>query len=145
MSVYRNQVNSVTMYHSDDYREDMPGISVKAHSFPHVSFFERLGLDEDTAGRVAEKTFEECCEYFWHEADKICLEIYGPVPTVRRCGRSGGWLCVYGLPEVLSWRKIWRGRWYEFEKRIHELFVEVNSEEFVKRIAMEWMEVQDED
>lgn len=128
------------MYHCEDRHLDMPGISVKSYNFPRTWFFESLGLDEGTAGPVCEKVFEECSAYFWLEADKICQDIYGPSANVMQAGRSGGWLCVDGLPEVTSWRKIWRGKWYDFEKRIHELFVEVNSEEYVKQIAMEYVE-----
>ena len=140
MGRYRNLVNEVTMYHCEDRHLDMPGISVKSHSFPRTWFFESLGLDEDTAGPVGEKVWEECVAYFWMQADNICRDIYGDRATVLQCGRSGGWLCVDGLPEVISWRKIWRGRWFEFEKKIHELFVEVNSKEFVKAMAVEYME-----
>lgn len=140
MGRYRNLVNEVTMYRCEDRRLDMPGISVKSYNFPRTSFFESLGLNEDTAGPVGESVWEVCCVIFWSRAQSIAEDIYGDRATVLQCGRSGGWLCVDGLPEVISWRKIWRGKWFEFEKKIDELFVEVNSEEYVKQIAMEYVE-----
>lgn len=130
-------------YHGKVY----PCVNVKAYHFPLPGLVEsEFGCDERTAERALEYAFECACETFWECVGDDVANFLPRAKGHHQDGRSGGWLCVEGLPPVEEWDAIAVSAWGRFERAVKETIAELTSDETTLSMirANEWFKPRSE-
>jgi hypothetical protein len=103
----------------DTHGQELPCINVKVHQYgiyaPEVA--EYFGCSEAVAEKAIEYCYESAQQQFWDEMPELAREIFGRC-EVHSHGRSGGYLCVHGLPPMESWDAIMVGKWCKFANMV---------------------------
>lgn len=144
--------------HDDGARDEdhrfRPGGPYHVHEFgDDAGFWEWLHSIEDEYDHEAfdwaeEFAREECWEQAQDDADQNWEHLpfrFGdnrathPV-KVWQFGRSGGWLCVEGLPDVDEWDAIAVARWAKFEKWMRSLAFDEYPYKFIWHLHANYYE-----
>lgn len=118
-------------FHSDGFgRERLPAANVKVRRSIHdVKFPVDDAPDELTLEMIESKLSEDYLnELFWHVCssewewlEDYAKEIFeGWSIEVEAQGRSGGWACVKGLPDIEEWDAVLLAKWRKFERAAKE-------------------------
>lgn len=97
--------NSTTVQFRSYDGQTMPCVNVKSYTvgWDADAIMEETGCNQETAEKVSDWIWDSSCESFWEcwQGDAETGPEYFPGRQVSiEChGRSGGWLCVKGLPE----------------------------------------------
>jgi hypothetical protein len=125
-----------------DRGSEYPSINVKHYgSFDSDKVVDKLKCSEEQAEKALQFAWESACSAFWEDVEGYAIEVWGSGRVkVYGLGRSGGHLCVYGLPSVESWDAVELGRWAKFEKMVKaELKNRTDPEAIMEDIEMnEW-------
>lgn len=151
MSRYRK---SDVQKHADNWaRGGNPAVNVKVYKsvtdeVMRQAYADVIGDDQGAACNLAwaetvlgpDDTwlFQNACERGFEDARELAAEIF-PVPVqVYSEGRQGGWLVVFGLPDVEEWDAIALNRWARFEKACRALADDVPYQMACSLILNEW-------
>lgn len=92
-------------------------VNVKARHYPSAwKVSDHFGIPEDDAEELLETVFESSREYFWEQVQDVANEIFPCDTKVYSAGRSGGWVVVWGLPDISYWDAIDLAKWRKFER-----------------------------
>jgi hypothetical protein len=113
-------------YHDTCRRSDVhcPHANVKVYRtfqdvrFPLEDAPEELTLEwiEQNVPEDDDSLFWRTCEAEWEMLQQDADEIFGSGVEVHAGGRSGGWACVTGLPDIDEWDAVMLAKWRRFEK-----------------------------
>ncbi len=120
------------MYKKDDVRFHRegpygtlaPAVNIKVYNslYPTVkAVMDKWGVEEEVAEKAVELALDSHKEQFWmYWTDKETLNDYFPGYYAKAycAGRSGGWLEVHNLSEVVDWDAVALMRWYRFQRDV---------------------------
>lgn len=146
--------------HADGfYGPSLPAVNVKVYEgLESVSFpLDDADAPELTLEWIEEHMSEEdlswlfghTCENEWEMIQQDAQTIFSDYTvTVEAQGRSGGWACVKGLPDIEEWDAVLLAKWRKFERFARQIAAGV-PEQMAYSIALNeyacWEEEQTEE
>jgi len=137
-------------FHSDGFgREALPAVNVKVRrGLDQIDFSALEEIPESLTLEWIERTLSEedidrlfwrTCQNEWEMVEQDAETIFDAYSvTVESQGRSGGWACVSGLPDIGDWDAVLLAKWRKFERFAKDIARYV-PEQMVYSLALnEW-------
>jgi hypothetical protein len=100
-------------------------------------------IEANLSADYLSELFWHVCSNEWEMLEQDAAEVFGAgAVEIHAGGRSGGWACVTGLPDIADWDAVALAKWRRFERYAKQIAHGIPEQMVYAIAANEWEAAQ---